>query len=148
MVTKMLGVETDETAAIPEMAQSHEYASAIIEAKMTGVPFLFNGNVMNKGVITNLPKECCVEVPVVVDREGLHPCYVGDLPPQCAALNMTNVGVQELAVKAALERDKEAAFHACALDPMTAAMVSLPNIRKMFNELWEAEGDLLSYFDE
>jgi alpha-galactosidase len=61
---------------------------------------------------------------------------------------MTNVAVQELAVKAALEHDKEAAFHACALDPMTAAMVSLPDIRKMFNELWEAEGDLLSYFDE
>jgi alpha-galactosidase len=103
--------------------------------------------VMNNGVITNLPYECCVEVPVVVDREGLHPCYVGALPPQCAALNMTNVAVQELAVKAVLERDKEAAFHACALDPLTASMLSLPDIRKMFNELWEAEGDLLSYFD-
>jgi alpha-galactosidase len=142
------GVDTDEKAAVPDMKQSHEYASAIIESKLTGVPFLFNGNVMNNGVITNLPKECCVEVPIVVDREGLHPCYVGALPPQCAALNMTNVAVQELAVKAVMERDKEAAFHACALDPMTAAMVSLPNIRKMFNELWEAEGDLLSYFDE
>jgi alpha-galactosidase len=144
---KDTGVEQDESAAVPELRRSHEYASAIMEAKLTGTPFCFNGNVMNNGVIPNLPATCCVEVPVVVDGQGLHPCYVGPLPPQCAALNVTNVSVQELAVKAAMERDREAAFHACALDPLTAATVSLPDIRKMFEELWAAEGDLLSYFE-
>ena len=141
------GVIDDPNADIPPLTQSHEYASAIMEAKLTGVPFVFNGNVMNYGVITNLPDKCCVEVPCMVDRDGVHPCYVGELPPQCAALNMSNVGVQQLAVKAAMERDREAAFHACALDPLTAAVVSLPDLRNMFNELWEAEGDRLSYFN-
>lgn len=145
---KDTGVDDDDAnAAVPQLRPSHEYASAIMEANLTGVPFVFNGNVMNNGVITNLPDECCVEVPCMVDRGGVHPCYVGALPPQCAALNMTNVAVQELAVKAFLERDKEAAFHACALDPLTASVLSLPDIRKMFNELWDAEGELLDYFN-
>lgn len=145
---KDTGITDDDTEAeVPKLQASHEYASSIIEAKITGVPFVFNGNVMNNGSITNLPDECCVEVPCMVDREGIHPCYVGELPPQCAALNMTNIAVQELSVKAAMEKDKEAAFHACALDPLTASVVSLPDIRKMFEELWEAEGDRLSYFD-
>lgn len=139
--------EDDASAAVPELRPSHEYASAIMEAKLTGVPFVFNGNVMNNGVISNLPDECCVEVPCMVDRGGVHPCYVGALPPQCAALNMTNVAVQELAVKAFFERDREAAFHACALDPLTASVLSLPDIRKVFDELWEAEGALLDYFN-
>ena len=83
----------------------------------------------------------------MVDREGVHPVYVGALPPQCVALNMSNIAVQELSVKAAMERDREAAFHACALDPLTASVLSLGEIREMFEELWEAEGDLLSYFE-
>ena len=140
------GVEQDGEKEIPELVRSHEYASAIIEARQTDEPFLFNGNVMNHGSIDNLPSRCCVEVPCVVDGEGVHPCYVGDLPPQCAALNMTSVGVHELAVRAALDRDKEAAFHAVALDPLTAAVLPLEEIRKMFEEMWEAEGDLLGYF--
>jgi len=141
------GVEDNGEAEIPSLTASHEYASLIIESKLSGTPFAFNGNVMNHGSITNLPAKCCVEVPCLADREGVHPTFVGDLPPQLAALNMTNVAVQELAVQAVLERDKEAAFHACALDPLTAAMVSLPKIREMFEELWTAEGDRLSYFD-
>lgn len=141
------GVDEDGKAEIPPMQASHEYASMIIDARMTGTPFAFNGNVMNHGSISNLPERCCVEVPCLADREGVHPTFVGELPPQCAALNMTNIAVQELAVRAALDRDKEAAFHACALDPLTAAMVSLPDIRKMFEELWAAEGERLSYFD-
>jgi alpha-galactosidase len=83
-----------------------------------------------------------------VEREGVHPCYVGDLPPQCAALNMSNIAVQELAVRAALDRDREAVFHAVALDPLTAAVLPLHQIREMFEELWAAEGDRLSYFGE
>jgi alpha-galactosidase len=141
------GVEDDGDQEIPPMTSSHEYASLIIEARLTGKPFAFNGNVMNHGSISNLPERCCVEVPCLADREGVHPTYVGDLPPQLAALNMTNVAVHELAVQAVLDRDKEAAFHACALDPLTAATVSLPDIRKMFDELWAAEGDRLAYFD-
>ena len=141
------GVEQDGAAEIPELVRSHEYASGIIEAQVTGEPFAFNGNVMNHGSITNLPTRCCVEVPCLADREGVHPCYVGDLPPQCAALNMSNVAVQELAVRAALDRDREAAFHAVALDPLTAAVQPLHEIRKMFEEMWTAEGNLLGYFD-
>ena len=141
------GVDDDGRSEIPPMKASHEYASMIIEARITSAPFAFNGNVMNHGSISNLPERCCVEVPCLADREGVHATYVGELPPQCAALNMTNVAVQELAVRAALDRDKEAAFHACALDPLTAATVSLPDMRKMFEELWVAEGDRLGYFD-
>lgn len=140
------GVEESVEAAIPELKRSQEYASQIIEARVTNQPFVFNGNVMNRGVITNLPARCCVEVPCVVDREGVHPCYVGDLPPQCAALNMTNIAVQELTVRAAMDRDREAAFHAVALDPLTASILPLPRIRAMFEEMWAAEGDRLSYF--
>ena len=121
---KDMGVEDDSEASVPALSPSHEYASAIMEAKLTGEPFCFNGNVMNNGMITNLPDQCCVEVPCVVDREGVHPVYVGALPPQCVALNMSNIAVQELSVKAAMERDREAAFHACALDPLTASVLS------------------------
>ncbi|MBI1924122.1 alpha-galactosidase [Candidatus Poribacteria bacterium] len=142
------GVDDDGDAQVPELQRSHEYASAIIEAHLTGEPFCFNGNVMNRGAITNLPARCCVEVPCVVDREGVHICHVGDLPPQCAALNMSNIAVQELAVRAALDRDKEAAFHAVALDPLTASVLPLHNIRKMFEEMWQAEAHLLRYFEE
>ena len=141
------GVVDDEAAEVPPLTSSHEYASLIIEARIMGTPFAFNGNVMNRGVIPNLPDECCVEVPCLADREGVHACYVGELPPQCAALNRSNVAVQELAVRAVLDRDREAAFHACALDPLTAAVVPLPQIRQMFEELWTAEGERLAYFD-
>ena len=140
------GVEDSGDAEIPPMAASHEYASMIIEARLTGAPFAFNGNVMNSGSITNLPERCCVEVPCLADGEGIHPTFVGALPAQCAALNMSNIAVQELAVQAVLERDREAAFHACALDPLTAAVVPLPRIRELFDELWAAEGDRLAYY--
>ena len=139
--------EDDAEAEVPALRQSHEYASAIMQARLTGVPIVFNGSVMNNGVISNLPDRCSVEVPCAADSEGVSPCYVGALPPQCAALNRSNVAVQELAVTAVLERSREAAFHACALDPLTAAVVPLPDLRKMFDELWEAEGDRLAYFN-
>lgn len=145
---KDTGVEDDGEAEVPALQASHEYASLIIEATQTGVPYAFNGNVMNSGSIDNLPRRCCVEVPCLVDREGVHPTYVGELPPQLAALNMTNISVQELAVRAVLDCDKEAAFHAVALDPLTAALLPLHEIRAMFEEMWAAEGELLSYFDE
>ena len=145
---KDTGVADDAQAEVPPLQASHEYASLIIEATQTGVPYAFNGNVINSGSIDNLPRRCCVEVPCLVDREGVHPTYVGELPPQLAALNMTNINVQELAVRAVLDRDKEAAFHAVALYPLTAALLPLHEIRAMFEEMWAAEGALLNYFDE
>jgi alpha-galactosidase len=141
-----MGVEGDGEAAVPKLVRSHEYASSIIEARRTNVPFVFNGSVMNHGAITNLPSTCCVEIPCVVDAEGIHACRVGALPAQCAALNRSNINVQELAVEAVLNRDREAAFHAVALDPLTASVLTLESIREMFDELWQAEGELLDYF--
>ena len=129
-----------------ELVRSHEYASEIMEAMQTGVPIRFNGNVMNNGLIGNLPANCCVEVPCLTDGEGIHPCAIGDIPVQCAALCRSNVSVQELAVKAVLEKDREAAFHSLCLDPSASAVLTLDKTRQMFNELWEAEGQLLSYY--
>jgi alpha-galactosidase len=134
-------------APVGELRLSREYTTGIMEAMLTNEPFRFNGNVMNRGMISNLPYECCVEVPCMVDARGVHPCYVGDLPPQLAAINRSGIAVQELAVRAVRERDREAAFHACALDPLTASVLPLHEIRRMFDELWEAERDLLSRFD-
>jgi len=138
---------TDDEMPEPTIRLSNEFTTGIMEGIATNKPFLFNGNVLNHGLVTNLPQGCCVEVPCVADGRGVTPCYVGDLPPQLAALNRSNIAVHELAVRAVLDRDKEAAFHACALDPLAASVVSLPKMREMFEELWEAEGDLLLHFD-
>lgn len=143
---KDTGVEGGD-GPVGALRQSQEFTTGIMEAMLTDVPYRFNGNVMNSGLIDNLPSGCCVEVPCMVDARGVHPCHVGALPPQLAALNRSNVAVQELAVRAVLERDREAAFHACALDPLTAAVASLDQIRAMFDELWAAEEHLLKWFD-
>jgi alpha-galactosidase len=90
---------------------------------------------------------CCVEVPCLVDKRGIHPCYVGDLPPQCAALNRTNINVHELGVKAAVEKDKELAFQAILLDPLTSAMLTIDETRKMVDEMFKAETTFLKRFD-
>jgi alpha-galactosidase len=108
--------------------------------------FRFNGNVPNTGLIPNLPPGCNVEVPILVDNAGLHPCYVGDLPPQLAAINRTNVNVQELAVRGFLDRDRDAVHQACALDPLAAATTSLDDIRSMVDELFEANARWLDGF--
>jgi len=136
----------DPNTPVPELTASNEYASGIMEGVVTNRPFRFNGNVMNAGIITNLPNESCVEVPCIADGEGVHPCHVGALPPQLAAINRSNIAVQELAVRAVLDKDKESAFWACALDPLTASVATLDQIRKMFEELWAAEADLLTYY--
>ena len=134
-------------APVGELHRSQEYTTGIIEAMLTNVPFRFNGNVMNTGLITNLPDGCCVEVPCMVDANGVNPCYVGALPAQLVALNQSNVAVQELAVQAVLERDREAAFWACAVDPLTSAVLPLHKIHEMFDELWDAVSDHLLWFD-
>ena len=128
------------------LSRSHEYGSYIIDACVTGETFRFNGNVQNEGLITNLPQGCNVEVPCYTDRHGVNPAFVGDLPPQLAAINRTNVNVQELTVNAALAGDRDAVYHACAMDPLTGAVCSLDEIHAMCDELFEAEAAWLPQF--
>lgn len=123
--------------------RTDEYCSFIINAIETGQPFRMNANVPNTGLIANLPEGCCVEVPCLVDASGVHPCHVGALPPQLAALNRTNVNVQELAVRAALTGDREAACHAVALDPLTAAVLPLDEARQLTDDLFAASAPWL-----
>jgi alpha-galactosidase len=118
----------------------------ILEALETGVPFRFNGNVINKGYIANLPNDVCVEVPIYADKEGLHPFFVGSLPMHLAAMNQTNLTVQALAAAAAIKGDPNLAFWACALDPLTGAVLSLKEIRDMVIEMFEAEAAWLPQF--
>jgi alpha-galactosidase len=127
--------------------RSAEYCSHIIEAKETGIPFRLNGNVRNDGFITNLPDGACVELPIYVDRTGLHPTHVGALPAPLAALNMTNVLVQGLSVQAALEGDTELLMQAIAMDPLSAAVLTLDEIRRMSSEMLEAERAWLPQFE-
>jgi len=128
------------------LQRSREYCSAIIHSIETDTPIRINGNVKNNGLITNLPQGCCVEVPCLIDKNGIHPYYVGDLPPQCAALNRTNINVQELAVLAAVERDKTLAFQAILLDPLTSAVLTIDETRRMVDEMFRAEAKYLGDF--
>ncbi|MCY9694171.1 alpha-glucosidase/alpha-galactosidase [Paenibacillus alginolyticus] len=123
-----------------------EYASYIFEAMETNNPFKIGGNVMNTGLITNLPKEACVEVPCLVDSSGVNPTYVGDLPPQCAALNRTNINTQLLTIEAAMTGKKEHIYHAALLDPHTAAELSIDDTVALCDELIEAHGNWLPSF--
>ena len=124
----------------------HEYCIGIINAMETNEPYRFNGNVLNTGLITNLPEGCAVEVPCLVDNMGVHPCYVGDLPPQCAAINANRSAGDALAVKGAIELDKKAIEQAIALDPLTAALCTLDQIHDMTKELFVALDDYLPQF--
>ncbi|MBA3975065.1 MAG: alpha-glucosidase/alpha-galactosidase [Candidatus Solibacter sp.] len=126
--------------------RSVEYCSWIMEAVATGRPFRFMGNVRNDGYITNLPRGCCVEVPTFADDTGLHPTVIGALPPQCAALCMTNVNVQILAAEAALQGDAELAVQAAALDPLSSAVCTLDEIRRMCSEMLESQREWLPGF--
>jgi alpha-galactosidase len=126
--------------------RSLEYGSYIVNACESGEPLRFNGNVLNTGLVTNLPDGCWVEVPVLADRSGLQPVYVGDLPPHLAAINRWNVAVQELAVRAALRGDRRMVFHAVALDPLTSAVCSLDEIQSMVDEMFAAEAAWLPQF--
>ncbi len=112
----------------------------------TGTPFKFMGNVPNDGYITNLPADCCVEVPTFADNTGLHPVRIGRLPTQCAAACMTNVNVQLLAAEAAIDGDTETLVQAVAMDPLTSAVCTLKEIREMTAEMLEAERQWLPQF--
>jgi len=126
--------------------RGREYASYIFDAVLTGTPYTFGGNVLNKGLITNLPPDCCVEVMCVADRNGITPTYVGDLPPQCAALTRTNVNVQELTIEAALTRKKDYIYQAALLDPHTAAELTIDQIVSLCDDLIAAHGSYLPQY--
>ncbi|MDP3061703.1 MAG: alpha-glucosidase/alpha-galactosidase, partial [Chloroflexota bacterium] len=129
-----------------KLERSHEYASDIIEAVETDRPAVIHGSVPNTGLIDNLPRDGVVEVACMIDGTGIHPCHFGPLPPQLAALCASNMAVFELGVRAALHHDREAAVHAVMLDPLTAAVCSLDEIRRMVVELFEAERPFLPGF--
>lgn len=123
-----------------EYKLSVEYASRIINAIVTDKPFVFNGNVHNRGgaLVTNLPGDSCVEVPCVANRAGITPTFIGDLPPQVAALIRTNINVQDLAVRGILELSKDYLYQAAMLDPNTAATLTLTQIKAVMDALFEA----------
>ncbi|MGQ9625773.1 MAG: alpha-glucosidase/alpha-galactosidase [Anaerolineae bacterium] len=143
--TEKIRTQTNLSELLPTK-RSLEYCSYIMEAIETNRPVVINGNVPNQNLITNLPEGCCVEVPCLVDGNGIHPCFVGELPEQLAALNRTNINVQLLAVQGALNGDREAIYHATMMDPLTAAVCTLPQIRAMTDELFEAEASWLPQF--
>jgi alpha-galactosidase len=124
--------------------RSHEYASRIMEAMITGVPYKIGGNVLNSGgLIENLPSEACVELCCLVDNAGIAPCRVGPLPLQLAAMNMGNIQVQLLTIEAARTGKREHIYHAAMMEPHTAAELSLDDIRRMVDELLAAHGQWL-----
>lgn len=130
---------------IPHM-RSHEYASYIMEAIVTGVPYKIGGNVLNTGLIDNLPRDACVEVPCLVDKNGVTPCHVPPLPLQLAALNTTNIYPQLLTIEAAVTRKREYIYHAAMMDPHTSAELSIDDIRAMVDELIAAHGNCLPQY--
>ncbi|WP_062013530.1 alpha-glucosidase/alpha-galactosidase [Aureimonas sp. AU4] len=123
--------------------RSVEYGSLIIHAMVTGEARVIYGNVRNTGLITNLPENACVEVPILVDRNGLRPVHVGELPPELAGYCAPHVFVQDLTVKAALEGDAERVHRAAVLDRNTASVLSIRDIRSMVDEMIEAHGDAM-----
>ena len=123
--------------------RSNEYASYIMDSIVTGTPSVIAGNVLNKGLITNLPEDCCVEVPCLVDKNGVQPTYVGQLPTQLAALNRTNINVQELTVEAALTLNRSKIYQAAYLDPHLSSELSLEAITCLVDELIEAHAGYL-----
>lgn len=130
---------------LPAHGRTFEYAAPIIHAMELNQPLLIYGNVKNGGLITNLPQGCCVEVPCLVDGNGINPLYIGDIPPQLAALNRTQIGVQELVVRAVLEKKREYAYYACRLDPLASAVLDLDRITAMVDQLFQAHGKYLHY---
>lgn len=126
--------------------RSHEYASYIMEAVVTNIPYTIGGNVLNTGLIENLPADACVEVPCLVDGKGVTPCHIGRLPVQLAAMNMSNINPQLLTIEAAVTKDRQHIYHAAMMDPHTGAELSIEDIKKMCDELIDAHGDYMADF--
>ena len=127
-------------------SRSHEYASYIIESIATGFSYKIGGNMLNTGLIDNLPSDACVEVPCLVDNAGIHPTHVGRLPVQLAALNMTNINVQLMTIEAARTRKIESIYQAAMLEPHTAAELNIDDIVKMCDELIAAHGSYMEMY--
>ena len=127
--------------------RSEEYGSLIIHSMETGQPRVVYGNVTNDGLIDNLPQDCCVEVPCLVDHNGIQPTHIGSLPPHLAAMMQTNINVQALTVEAALTGKREHIYHAAMLDPHTAAELSLDQIWSLVDDLIEAHGEWLPEYN-
>ena len=142
-----LRTELEESDLPIELDDQEDYGPQIIDSMVTGEPRTVYGNVPNRGLIANLPEGCCVEVPCLVDANGVQPTRIGALPPQLAALMQTNVNVQALTVEAALTGRREHIYHAAMLDPRTAAELDLDQIWRMVDELIAAHGDLLPPYD-
>jgi alpha-galactosidase len=136
----------ERTLTHQDLERGHEYAAYIINALQGGEIFKFSGNIRNTHLITNLPEGACVEVPVVVDKAGFHPVHVGALPAECALLTRLSSGIEELAIEGSLAGDPVAIYRAVAHDPLTAAVLSLAEIRQMTNELFAQHKDHLPQF--
>jgi alpha-galactosidase len=127
-------------------SRSHEYASYIMEAIITGTPYKIGGNVLNTGLIDNLSSDACVEVPCLVDKNGVHPCHVGKLPLQLAAMNQSNINAQLLTIEAAVTKNRDYIYQAAMMDPHTGAELSIDDIKAMVDELIQAHGDYMRDF--
>ncbi len=130
------------------LERGHEFAAYIISALLGGEPFEFYGNVTNTALISNLPQNACVEVPVWASRKGFSPVHVGSLPPQCAVLTNLSSSVEEMAVEACLTGNPRLVFQAIANDPLTAAVLSLAEIEQMVNQMFEQNRDYLPQFEK
>jgi alpha-galactosidase len=135
--------ELEDESKKLEVKRSVEYGSLIVHSLETGQPRVIYGNVPNKGLIDNLPTDCCVEVPCLVDKNGIQPTKIGILPPQLAAMMRTNVNVQELTAEAALTGKREHVYHAAMMDPHTAAELDLDQIHNLVDDLLEAHGSMI-----
>ena len=131
-----------------DLERGAEYAAYIINATQGGEPYEFNGNVRNTGLVTNLPPDACVEVPVWASRKGFSPVHVGSLPPQCAAITSLSSQIEEMAVEAALTGDPRLVYQAICHDPLTAAVLSLAEIRDMVNDMFRQNQDYLPQFKQ
>ena len=130
-----------------EHTKTKEYAARIMDAMERNVPFKLGGNVLNTGLITNLPQNACVEVPCIVDKSGVTPTYVGALPEQCAAINRTNINVQLLTIEAAVTHKKDYIYQAAFMDPHTSSELDLDDTVALCDALIEAHGDWLEKYE-
>jgi alpha-galactosidase len=140
--------ELEQPLAASDLARGEEYAASIINALEGGEMFKFNGNVPNTGLIPNLPQGACVEVPVLADKAGIHPIHVGALPPECALLTQLSSGIEEMAITASIAGDPTMVYRAICHDPLTAAVLSLAEIRQMTNDLFAQHRDYLPQFKQ
>ena len=132
------------TEPIP-VERSHEYFSRILNAIETNQPYEFNGNVKNRGLISNLPADAVVEIPILADGNGLNPSTVGELPPVLAAYIQLNLNVQELAVKGFIEKERKHIYHAALMDPLASSVLELPDLYRLVDELFAVDEEYIDF---